>query len=131
MRSPDGRPRMRAEVRECPVPHSAALHAGYKNTTEMILREDIRASIAGDPELWGDFEALCDFGGRLSGTDGERQALAFLRKRGAQASGVSCRALPVPYHGWRARDARLVFGDGSTAPCHPLVRTVATPAAGI
>jgi aminopeptidase YwaD len=97
----------------------------------MILRDDIRASIAGDPELWRDFAALCDFGGRLSGTDGERHALSFLRQRGAEASGVACRAVPVPYQGWRVRDARLVLADGSAAPCHPLVRSVATPAPGV
>jgi aminopeptidase YwaD len=97
----------------------------------MILRENIRASCAGDPDLWRDFEALCDFGGRLSGSEGERQALAFLRQRGVQASGVPCRAVAVPYQGWRARQARLVLADGSAAPCHPLVRSVATSAAGL
>jgi aminopeptidase YwaD len=97
----------------------------------MILREDIRASIADDPDLWRDFEALCDFGGRLSGSEGERLALAFLRKRGADASGVPCRALPVSYQGWRLRDALLVLADGSAAPCHPLVRSVATPSTGL
>jgi aminopeptidase YwaD len=97
----------------------------------MILREDIRASVAGDPEPWRDFATLCDFGGRLSGSEGERRALAFLRKRGAEASGVSCRALPVPYQGWRVRQARLVLADGNEAACHPLVRSVATPATGL
>jgi hypothetical protein len=97
----------------------------------MILRQDIRAALAGDPELWRDFAALCDFGGRLSGSDGERQALAFLRERGAQASGVACRALPVPYQGWRVRQARLALADGSAASCHPLVGSVATPPTGL
>jgi aminopeptidase YwaD len=101
------------------------------STKKMILRQDIRAALAGDPDLWRDFEALCDFGGRLSGTEGERKALAFLRKRGAQASGVACRAVPVRYQGWRVRDARLVLADDSTALCQPLVRSVATPAAGL
>ena len=96
----------------------------------MILRDDIRASIAGDPDLWRDFEALCDCGGRLSGTEGERKALAFLRQRGAEASGVPCRVVPVPYQGWRVRHTRLALADGS-APCHPLVRSVATSSAGL
>jgi aminopeptidase YwaD len=96
----------------------------------MVLRDDMRAAIANDPELWRDFEALCDFGGRLSGSESERKALAFLRERGAEASRVPCRALPVPYQGWRARHARLDFADGSAAPCHPLVRSVATPSGG-
>jgi aminopeptidase YwaD len=97
----------------------------------MMLRPDIRAALANDAGLWRDFATMCDFGGRLSGTDGERQALAFLRERGAQASGVACRALPVPYQGWRVRHARLVLAEGSAAACHPLVRSVATPAAGL
>jgi aminopeptidase YwaD len=97
----------------------------------MMLRQDIRAALAGDPDLWRDFAALCDFGGRLSGSDGERRALAFLRERGAQASGVACRAVPVPYQGWRMRQARLVLADGSAASCHPLIRSVATPATGL
>jgi len=97
----------------------------------MILRENVRASLTNDPDLWRDFAALCDFGGRLSGGEGERQALAFLRERGAQASGVPCRAVAVPYQGWRARQARLTLADGSAAPCHPLVRSVATSAAGL
>jgi aminopeptidase YwaD len=97
----------------------------------MILRENIRASLAGDPDLWRDFAALCDFGGRLSGSEGERQALAFLSERGAQASGVPSRPVAVPYQGWHARQSRLVLADGSAAPCHPLVRSVATSAAGL
>jgi aminopeptidase YwaD len=97
----------------------------------MILRQDIRAALAGDPDLWRDFATLCDLGGRLSGTASERQALGFLRTRGAEASGVPCRAVPVRYQGWRARDARLTLADGSVARCHPLVRSVATPAAGL
>jgi aminopeptidase YwaD len=97
----------------------------------MMLRQDIRAALVGDADLWRDFEALCNFGGRLSGSEGERQALAFLRERGAQAGGVAGRALPVPYRGWRVRQARLVLADGSVAPCHPLVRSVATPPAGL
>ena len=92
----------------------------------MMLPQNIRERIAGSAELWRDFQELCDFGGRLSGTDGERRALDFVRERGAQASGVSCRSIPVPYGGWRARAAHLVLADGSAAPCHPLVRSVAT-----
>jgi aminopeptidase YwaD len=97
----------------------------------MILRQDIRAALAGDPDLWRDFATLCDFGGRLSGTASERQALAFLRTRAAEASGVPCRTMPVRYDGWRAREARLTLADGSAAHCHPLVRSIATPAAGL
>jgi aminopeptidase YwaD len=97
----------------------------------MTLRDDICAQIATDRDLWSDFEALCDFGGRLCGTESERRALAFVRERGGQASGVRVRSLPVRFDGWRARDARLLLADGSSAPCYPLVRSVATPPDGV
>ncbi len=43
----------------------------------------------------------------------------------------SGRSIPVPYGGWRARKAALRLADGSHPACHPLVRTIATPAAGL
>jgi aminopeptidase YwaD len=85
------------------------------------------SSLAADPALWSDFENLCDFGGRLSGTSSETEAMDWLRRRGAQATGVPCRDLPVAYGGWRPIHARLMLGDGSTARCQPLVRTIGTP----
>jgi hypothetical protein len=84
-----------------------------------------------DQELFRDFEAICAFGGRLSGTEGERLALDYVSTRGAAVTGVPCKSLPVPYTGWRAVKAQLVLGDGTRAACHPLVRSVATPAAGL
>src|SRR5260370_1238244 len=50
----------------------------------MTLSHDIRGRIAADPDLWREFEALCDFGGRLSGTESDARALPFLRARGAR-----------------------------------------------
>jgi hypothetical protein len=97
----------------------------------MTLSPNIRASIAADLELWRDFESLCDFGGRLSGTKSERRAMDFMRKRGAQSSGVPCRSVPVAYGGWQARAAHLTLADGSRVPCHPLVRTAASPKGGL
>jgi Zn-dependent M28 family amino/carboxypeptidase len=91
----------------------------------------IAAAIAGDRELFADFEALCDFGGRLSGTESERLALDYVAARGGEATGVACRTLPVPYTGWRCRAAALTLSNGAAAPCHPLVRSVATPEGGL
>jgi len=34
-------------------------------------------------ELWADFAALCDCGGRFAGTDSERRALDWIEARGA------------------------------------------------
>lgn len=97
----------------------------------MKLKSDIAAAIAGDRGLHRDFDALCDFGGRLAGTESEARAISFLAKRGAEATGVPCRSLPVHYPGWVATNAMLDLGDGAAVPCHPLVRSVATPSGGL
>jgi aminopeptidase YwaD len=92
---------------------------------------DFFGRVTGDLQLFCEFEALCAFGGRLSGTEGERLALNYLGGRGAAASGVGCQWLPVPYVGWRSLRAELILADGTRAACHPLVRSVATPDAGL
>jgi Zn-dependent M28 family amino/carboxypeptidase len=97
----------------------------------MILPPDITGRIAGDLDLSQDFEDLCSLGGRLAGTESEQRAMKLVAERGARASGVSCRSLPVPYGGWRALHAKLRLGDGSAATCHPLVRSVATIPKGL
>jgi aminopeptidase YwaD len=97
----------------------------------MMLSPDLMGRIAADPDLARDFEKLCSFGGRLAGTESERLAIDFVGERGARASGVSCQTLPVNYGGWRALRAELRLADGSSAACHPLVRSVATPLEGL
>lgn len=92
----------------------------------------IAAELLADAELWRDFNDICDCGGRLSGTESEKRAFALLRERVRVASPAnSGRSIPVPYGGWRARKAALRLADGSRPACHPLVRTIATPAAGL
>jgi hypothetical protein len=58
-------------------------------------------------KLWSDFQTLCDFGGRLAGTEGERQALDFLKQRGEEATGRPVKTLPVTYSGWSAAGCTL------------------------
>jgi hypothetical protein len=83
-------------------------------------------------ELWSDFAALCDCGGRFAGTDSERRALDWLAKRGAEVTGRPADILPVPYAGWRASECTLsVVGDKAVFRCHPLVRSAATPPGGL
>ena len=92
----------------------------------------IAAELLADAGLWRDFNDICDCGGRLSGTESEKRAFALLRERVKAASPAnSGRSIPVPYGGWRARKAALRLADGSHPACHPLVRTIATPAAGL
>jgi hypothetical protein len=84
-----------------------------------------------DRELWSDFLSICDCGGRLSGTESERRAFAFIEQRAEVATGVKGRSIPVPYGGWAARHASLKLPDGQVVPCHALLRSVATPIGGL
>ena len=82
-------------------------------------------------ELWADFAALCDCGGRLAGSDGERRALDWIEARGTAVTGVPAEIWPVPYAGWRADACELsVVGAPTKLRCHPLVRSVPTPPGG-
>jgi aminopeptidase YwaD len=92
----------------------------------MKLDATIADRLGADTELWSDFNAICDCGGRLSGTGSERRALALIRDRATAATGVAPRTIPVPYGGWSAVKSELLLPDGSSARCHPLVRSVAT-----
>jgi hypothetical protein len=87
--------------------------------------------LAHDPDLSADFAALCDCGGRFAGTPGEVAARRLLLDRGAAATGRPGQRLPVAYGGWRTVRAVLGLPAGGSAPCHPLVRTVATPPGGL
>jgi aminopeptidase YwaD len=97
----------------------------------MKLDKTIVDRLDADDALWSDFNAICDCGGRLSGTESERLALALVKARGTNATGVAPRSIPVPYGGWSAVKTELRLPDGSVVPCHPLVRTVATPPGGV
>ncbi len=98
----------------------------------MKLAPDILARVASDTLLWPQFAALCDCGGRLSGTESEHRALDQARRWLAEAApGAAPRSIPVPYGGWKATRAALRLEDGGDAACHPLVRSIATPPGGL
>lgn len=100
--------------------------------TDLTDLSALSARIAADDRLWPDFHALCDCGGRLAGTEGERRAFALLRARLAEiAPDAPLRTIPVPYAGWSATRASLVLADGTTPPVQALVRSIATPAQGL
>ncbi|SDX66779.1 PA domain-containing protein [Albimonas donghaensis] len=68
------------------------------------------------------FEAICDCGGRLCGTESERAATALLHDLGAEAAGAPVRAEPFAYRGWRPLSCALETPAGPV-PAHPLVRS--------
>lgn len=81
--------------------------------------------------LWSDFNRICDFGGRLAGTEGEQAAFAYLEKIGFEATAVAPRSIRVAYEGWSATRAELRLTNGSLARCHPLIRSPSTPFDGL
>jgi hypothetical protein len=84
-----------------------------------------------DRELWADFLAICDCGGRLAGTESEARAFTLIEQRAQAATGVKGRSIPVTYGGWTARHASLRLPGGERAACHALLRSVATPVGGL
>ena len=97
----------------------------------MAHMTNLRARIAADRQLWTDFNAICDCGGRLAGTAGERKAFAVLEAQAEAATKARGRSITVPYGGWSAKNARLRLPGGPWVACHALVRSVATPAGGL
>ena len=94
----------------------------------------IVSAIETDRQIPREFEALCDCGGRLTGTESERRALALLRTAGATATGSPPIVLPTSYEGWRWRHAALdlLTADGPVAvEVQPLVRSVGTALDGL
>ena len=80
-----------------------------------------------DPQVWPDFLALCDLGGRLAGSTSEAAALDFVEKRLTAVPGAMFRAEPVEYPGWRCASAQLTDAmTGVSFPCTPLLGTAAT-----
>ncbi len=81
--------------------------------------------------LWADFEAICDCGGRLSGTSSEAKALDLLKVLGSKATSVTAVVESVSYHGWQALTSNLTGPDDKTYRVNSLVRSVATPEGGL
>ena len=90
----------------------------------------ILAALAADTQLWNDFLALCDCGGRRAGSASEQAALQLAHARLA-AIDRSARIEPVSYAGWRCFEATLTLADGSKLACNPLLGSASTAPQGI
>lgn len=81
--------------------------------------------------IWADFAAICDTGGRQTGTESEASATELLARLGADASGVAARREAFPYNGWTGTGASILLANGERLPANPLLRSVATPQGGL
>ncbi|WP_181969717.1 M28 family peptidase [Paraburkholderia sp. DHOC27] len=81
--------------------------------------------------LHEDFASLCDFGGRLLGSESEQKAVTWAHDKLSEIGGqVSCYRLEVPV--WCTTRSRLTFvSNGESFECQPMLRTVPTPAEGL
>ena len=78
-----------------------------------------------------DFDTLCDCGGRLAGTAGERAAVSFLKRRLDVVPVGTVGSFHTPYAGWQAAGATLDLGDGAARAVQPLVGSPPTPENGL
>lgn len=81
--------------------------------------------------LHEDFASLCDFGGRLLGSESEQKAVMWAHDKLIEIGGqVSCYRLEIPV--WCTTRSRLTFvSSGESFECQPMLRSVATPADGL
>ncbi|WP_179906917.1 M28 family peptidase [Rhabdonatronobacter sediminivivens] len=84
-----------------------------------------------DTRLWAEFAAICDCGGRQSGTASERAAVALLDRLGRAATGVAPQVLETAYDGWRAIEASVTDAAGQVLPATALLRSAPTPDDGL
>ena len=84
-----------------------------------------------DARLWAEFTAICDCGGRQSGTASERAAVDLLAHLGRAATGVAPQVVETAYGGWCATEATLTDATGAVLPANALLRSAATPDAGL
>ncbi|WP_313623021.1 M28 family peptidase [Achromobacter sp.] len=87
---------------------------------------------AGDAALMGDFQTICSFGGRLSGTGKDEAAMEWALTR-LREIGPDVRRVQVPYDGWRCLSSSLtLLGDKPVdLECVPLLRSASTSAEGL
>lgn len=81
--------------------------------------------------IWADLDAICDTGGRQTGTSSELKATELLARLGEEATGVAPWREAFPYDGWSSNGATVTLEGGARLPANPLLRSVATPAGGL
>lgn len=90
-----------------------------------------RARTIDGERMWGEFNRICDCGGRLLGTASELAARDLLAQLGREATGVALQQMPVPYDGWQAEHWELTGADGGHLMCHPLLQSPITAPGGL
>lgn len=87
---------------------------------------------ADDAALMNDFQKICAFGGRLSGSGQDVAAMEWVVSR-LREIGPDVRVMSVPYDGWRSVAATLTLLGHAPVEldCVPLLRSASTAPAGL
>lgn len=102
--------------------------------TEMIdLLRDILDALDDTAPLMAEFEAICDTGGRFSGSVSEKQAVRHLKQRIENLFGRPPDVIPTAYDGWSRQSHTLTRLTPSPLEleCLSLVWSPSTPPGGI
>jgi len=94
-----------------------------------MICDSIRHQISSE-RLRKDFEAICDFGGRVCGSDSEKQAVEFLRHELSRVPGGKLFSMKMNYDCWRG-DSSIELADSSVIPAKALLFSPLTPKDGL
>jgi aminopeptidase YwaD len=96
------------------------------------LTQAALGALATDTNLWNDFIALCDRGGRQAGTTSEHDAIAWAHSQLQAIAPGAVAANRVPYAAWTCNHASVeIEGTKRPVQCASLLGAASTPADGI
>ena len=100
-----------------------------------ISKSELRAflsKIEADDQILADFDQVCDFGGRLAGSQGERDAALWLATALGRLDGANLQVLKGLYPVWEKIQVSLTEAQsGEALACTPLLGTASTPPEGL
>ena len=90
-----------------------------------ISKSELRAflsKIEADDQILADFDQVCDFGGRLAGSQGERDAALWLATALGRLDGANLQVLKGLYPVWEKIQVSLTEAQsGEALACTPLI----------
>ena len=81
-------------------------------------------------KIWENFETICGFGGRVCGTEGEKQAVDFLKHELGSISGGRLLLKKTQYKRWQG-DASIEMAGGARIKSEALLFSPNTPDDGL
>jgi len=80
--------------------------------------------------IWDNFATVCDFGGRVCGSEGEKQTVDFLRQELSSISGGRLLSRMTDYKSWQG-DSSIEMANGTKIKSQALLFSPVTPEDGL